>query len=181
MKNFLNDGVLAEPTCDQNMKCNRDQNCFKGLMAHWFGLVTYLVPSSGSIIWPVLSASATAAVKQCSGGSGGGQWPASNNGQVCGLRWWQASWDSTFGIEQSASVLSVVTAQLVGKTGGPPKNYRTGGTSKSDPGAAGGHGVDGDGPAPLKPITTADRAGAAILTLVVLVALIAGGVWLMLP
>ncbi len=59
-----------------------------------------------------------------------------------------------------------------------PLTARTGGTSKSDPNA--GANTDADPTANRKPITTSDRAGAGILTLILIVGLVAGSIWLIL-
>lgn len=77
--------------------------------------------------------------------------------------------------------MSIMTVQMLGKTGGPPKNSRTGGTSKSNPGAAGGTGNQNPNEISLRTITGGDRAGAAILTLLVLIAVLGGGAWLVWP
>ena len=58
-----------------------------------------------------------------------------------------------------------------------PLTSNTGGTSESDPNA----GADDSSDAPIfAAITTADRAGAAILTIVVVVSIIGLSVWIML-
>lgn len=65
-----------------------------------------------------------------------------------------------------------VTADMV------PKTLNTGGTSKSDPNA--GEGSDPDPTAGYHKITNADRAGAAILTILIVVSLGGLCVWIML-
>jgi mannan endo-1,6-alpha-mannosidase len=58
-----------------------------------------------------------------------------------------------------------------------PLSTKTGATSKSDPNA----GDDASKtPTPLAPITTADKAGAAILTILVCVAMIGSMIWIVL-
>lgn len=59
-----------------------------------------------------------------------------------------------------------------------PLTQNTGATSKSDPGA--GVGAPIDPTQHYKKITTADKAGAAILTVLVCGIAIGGAVWLML-
>jgi mannan endo-1,6-alpha-mannosidase len=162
---------MNEPACDQNMMCDRDQNCFKGILSSYFAFTTYLKPDTAAQIMPKLQGSAEGAVQQCSG--------PGNDGRQCGLRWWQDTWDGTSGIEQEASVLSVVSATLAGMTGGPPVTASTGGTSKSDPGAAGNDTSTSSPGQTLTQETTADRAGAGILTVLVLVAMVGGGAWLL--
>ena len=58
-----------------------------------------------------------------------------------------------------------------------PLTANNGGNSKSDPNA----GADPSGPSnKVEPIKTSDRAGAGILTVLVIFAIIGGGIWLML-
>ena len=59
-----------------------------------------------------------------------------------------------------------------------PLTAKTGGTSKSDPNA--GSNTDPDPAANRKPITTKDRAGAGILTILVIVGIVGGSLWLIL-
>ena len=57
-----------------------------------------------------------------------------------------------------------------------PLSQRTGATSKSDPNAGSNAPTN---PAALRsPITTADRAGAGILTVIMVVVVVGGAVWL---
>lgn len=76
------------------------------------------------------------------------------------------------------SALSVIQANLIQKVA-PPVTANTGGVSKSDPTA----GTDGDNPPILEPvltrkITMRDRAGAGILTALVLGGLLATIYWI---
>lgn len=57
-----------------------------------------------------------------------------------------------------------------------PLSLRTGATSKSDPNA--GSQAPTDPTANRTPITTADRAGAGILTVLMLAVVVGGAVWL---
>ena len=57
-----------------------------------------------------------------------------------------------------------------------PLSQRTGASSKSDPGAGSNAPIN---PALLQsPITTTDRAGAGILTVIMIVVVVGGAVWL---
>lgn len=76
------------------------------------------------------------------------------------------------------TALAVVGATQMNQ-GLVPKSAASGGTSQSDPGAGG----DANGQAPdiqFSRITTADKAGAAILTILVVVSLVGGGIWIIL-
>jgi hypothetical protein len=57
-----------------------------------------------------------------------------------------------------------------------PVTAVTGGTSESKPDA--GSDIGADPTVPQKPITTADQAGAAILTVICAIMVVGGSVWL---
>jgi len=158
---------MSEVACEGNMLCDRDQDCFKGLVSAWLSSTTYLVPQFASRIMPLIQGSAAGAAKQCSGGA---------NGTFCGRRWWQPTWDGSESLEEEMSVLNVFSACLTGMTGGPPLNSNSGGNSASNPGQ-GGNGDEGL-TTTYNPITTADRAGAGILTALALIGTLSFVVWL---
>merc|ERR1712137_654101 len=92
---------------------------------------------------------AAAAAQQCSAGKGG-----------CGLRWWRGGVnDGEVGVGEQMSALEVMQNLLVDQVSGPV-GLDTGGISEHDP------------------ITTGDKAGAAILTIVVFAVFLGGGGWL---
>jgi hypothetical protein len=73
--------------------------------------------------------------------------------------------------------LAVIGANLINPSMAP-LNTRTGGTSKSDPNA--GSDTDADPTKNQKPITTGDKAGAAILTILIIVGIVGGSIWIIL-
>lgn len=84
----------------------------------------------------------------------------------------------TYGYGQQMSALEAVLTQLI-EPAGHPVTAANGGISKGDPSA----GTQGDGGTTITekvwgPVTTGDRAGAWVLTVVVLVGWL-GGVWWM--
>ena len=123
-----------------------------------------LAPFTKALTSTYLSTSAAAAAKSCSGGS---------DGVTCGTKWTTGTWDGTWGVGQQMCALSVIQGQLEDEVRGPLSNT-TGGTSQGNPSA--GTGGDTNPAAPQSVITTGDRAGAGILTAVVLVGLV-GGAW----
>lgn len=129
---------------------------FKGFVHRWYSVITQMVPSLSQTILPVLKKSAAASIKQCPGGALGRQ---------CGFKWASGSYDGKTGVGQQMSVLGAVSSQLIGGAK-PPLTADTGGTSKGNPNA--GSGGDGRFDHKPRPITTGDRAGAGILTAVVL-------------
>lgn len=71
--------------------------------------------------------------------------------------------------------LSVIGATTI-HPGIAPKSVKTGGTSKEDPNA--GNGKDASPIQKQKPITTADKAGAAILTILGVSIIVGGSIWI---
>lgn len=81
--------------------------------------------------------------------------------------------DETSGAGEQMNVLAAVSSLLIGDAE-PPATNSTGGISKGDPKA----GEDShDNPEP-EPITTADRAGAGILTFLVLASAVGTFGWM---
>jgi mannan endo-1,6-alpha-mannosidase len=96
---------------------------------------------------------------------------------LCGLKWTDgAVWDGTTGVGQQMSALEVIISTQIAKTQVPFTNS-TGGTSVGNPNAGAGSVSTADELA-NKPATPLDRAGAGILTVAVVVALVGGLVWL---
>jgi mannan endo-1,6-alpha-mannosidase len=111
---------------------------------------------------PYLRASAAAAASQCTGSADGIE------GNVCGFAWTEApTWDGTYGFGQQMDALEVIQANLI-QQARHPVTAKNGGISHGNP-SAGTEGTTADGAPPTKPVTTADRAGAGIVTAVVLI------------
>jgi mannan endo-1,6-alpha-mannosidase len=165
-----NNNIMTEVACEPVNLCDYDQQSFKAYLSRWMAATTKWAPWTYSRIMPLLAASASAAVAQCTGGA---------NGRMCGLKWANNSgeWDGTTGIGQQMAAMEVVLANLISNSSSPLTND-TGGTSIGNPSAGGFYG-GGDPLANLAPITPADRAGAAILTLLSLVLLGAGIVFVL--
>ncbi|KAJ4410067.1 hypothetical protein N0V91_002076 [Didymella pomorum] len=156
--------VMIEVACERNGLCDHDQRSFKAYLARWMGYAMLTAPWTRETLMPRLRASAVAAAKQCGPGKNG-----------CGLRWWQGGVnDGEVGVGEQMSALETIQNLLVGQVAGPVSE-QTGGISKNDPTAGSDGGslvIEHD------PITTADRAGAGILTALVLAFLFGGGAWL---
>ena len=114
---------------------------------------------------PILKKSTAAAIKQCTGGA---------DGRQCGFKWASGAYAGKTGAGHEMSVLAAVSSQLIG-SGKPPVTDKTGGTSKGDPNG-GSRGQDFQ--RHDRPITTADRAGAGVLTFVVLATTCSAFVWM---
>ncbi|KAE8355882.1 glycosyl hydrolase family 76-domain-containing protein [Aspergillus coremiiformis] len=163
--------VMSEVACEPIMTCDRNQICFKGYLAMWLAFTSILVPSTKDQIMPKLQGSMEAISKMCNGQSDG-----QNN--LCGLTWGENKFDGVKGLEAQMAALGGVTANMMLLTAESPN------TIDSNPGAK-EHNVPSSGsgqdPSEPKPITTADRAGAWIL-MVIMVAGITGSVgWLVKP
>ena len=157
--------IMSEFQCEATMVCNNDQSSFKAYLTRWMAVTAMIVPSTYELVMPRLRESAIGAARQCTGGG---------NGRMCG-RMWYAGFDGSTGVGQQMQALAVIGATTI-HPDIAPKTAGTGGTSVSDPGA----GSDvGSGPAVVQsPITTADKAGAAILTLVAVGVVVGGSVWI---
>ncbi|EAW12434.1 glycoside hydrolase family 76 protein [Aspergillus clavatus NRRL 1] len=160
----LGGNVLSEVACEPIMTCDRNQLGFKGYVAMWLAQTSILVPSTADRIYPVLQGSALAISKQCS---------APDN--TCGMRWYQPTWDGyTPGLETQMAALAGVTSNLMFFKSAAPKTIESNPDGKEHQIATPGD----ERPDQLAPINTGDRAGAWILT-VVIVVLVGGSVgWL---
>ncbi|KAJ5094647.1 Six-hairpin glycosidase [Penicillium angulare] len=164
---FFKNNVMVERACESVNTCMVDQRSFKGYLARWMAATTQLAPFTFDEIMPKLKASASAAAKSCSGGS---------DGTTCGLKWTEQKWDTTKDFGQQMAALEVIQATLITKVAAPVTSDN-GGTSKGDPSAGG----KPEAPPPsslTSPITTADRAGAGILTAMMMVTLGGSAGWL---
>jgi mannan endo-1,6-alpha-mannosidase len=142
---------------------------FKAYLTRWMAAATKQAPFIYERVKPVLEKSATAAALQCSGS------PADHpNGRMCGLSWSAgATWDGTSGVGQQMAAMEVIQSNLIQQSKAPV-TVNTGGSSKGDPNAGDG---DMTTPGGVKPITTADRAGAGILTALVAAIVLSGLAW----
>jgi len=158
--------VMVEIVCEYVGKCNADQVSFKGYLARWLAIAAELAPPVYDQVIPRLRTSAIAAAKQCG-----------EDGKQCGTKWFQPTSDGKLGVGQHMSALSVITVNLLTENKGL-YTANSGGTSKGNPAA--GTGAEAP-PLPedyLRDITTADRVGASILTILVIAATIGMG-WFM--
>ncbi|KAJ5115348.1 Glycosyl hydrolase [Penicillium alfredii] len=149
--------ILTEITCEDRKLCDRNQLTFKAYFTTWLAYMTTIVPHTVNLVFPKLKTSAIGAANQCSGG---------DNGKHCGTRWYAPTWDGTSGLEQQMSCLGAFTSVLVPFKNQAPYTAQTGGISKSNPNA-GTNGANNQMPQ-LNDINTSDRAGAGIVTAIVI-------------
>lgn len=161
--------IMAEVACEPVKLCNLDQQSFKAYLSRWLAVTTQWAPHTADIIRPLLRTSAVAAAKQCVGG---------DNGHMCGMIWTNNKYDGSTGVGQQMAALEITLSCIVGKRPAP-FTADTGGTSKGDAGA-GSEDIGRTEPnRNWKTITAGDRAGAAILTALVIGLLVFGIGWLM--
>ncbi|TVY12753.1 Mannan endo-1,6-alpha-mannosidase DCW1, partial [Lachnellula arida] len=124
---FFKDDVMYESACEDNIStanphgtCDNDQLSFKAHLSRWMAATAQLVPSTHSSIMTLLKTSAQAAAAQCDGGT---------DGVTCGEHWTaNSTWDSTYGIGQQMSAVSVIQNLLIDSAPALVTNT-TGGTS----------------------------------------------------
>lgn len=133
---------------------------------------TKMAPFTYDIIAAALMKSAVAAAAQCTGGA---------NGRACGLRWTfngkLSAWDGTTGVGQEMAAMEVILSTLIKNTRGPVTNT-TGGTSIGNANAGSGSASSTAGLLDNTPATTGDKAGAGILTALLLVTAVGGMGWM---
>ncbi|KAK4148008.1 glycoside hydrolase [Dichotomopilus funicola] len=152
IETFFPNNIAYELACEKYMSCTADMLSFKGYLHRWMATATQIAPFLSDKILPVLKTSTEAAVSTCTGEA---------NQRTCGFKWNTHAYDGSHGAGQQMNVLAAVSSLLI-TSAPPPVTNRTGGTSKGDPNA----GMQSDHNMPeRKPITTADRAGAGILTI----------------
>lgn len=157
---------MTEVACENNGKCDVDQRSFKAYLARWMGYTAIVAPWTRELIDPYLKASAQAAAKQCIGGA---------NQTSCGLRWIDNGVnDGSFGVGEQMAAMEVVQSLLYPTVSGPV-TLEAGGISASNPNAG------NDAPTTtvkFNTVTTGDKAGASILTILVLVSILVGAWWM---
>jgi mannan endo-1,6-alpha-mannosidase len=164
---FFKNDIMYEIACeDVNTAgtCDTDQLSFKAYFSRWLAATTKVAPFTHDTIMAWLKPSAEGAAAQCDGGS---------DGVTCGAHWTaNSTWDGTYGVGQQMSALSVIQANLIDEAPELVTNT-TGGTSEGNA-AAGTKGSSTDSSTVITPATGADKAGAGILTALVLCGLIGG-------
>lgn len=154
---------MAEVACEAGGTCNIDQRSFKAYLSSWMGATIQLAPFTRELMMPKLQASAKAAAEQCNG---------PNN--ACGMRWNQhEKYGGTTGVGEQMAALEIFQVHLIDQVK-PRVTNSTGGTSKGDPDAGTGTSDEASLGMGGPPITTADRAGAGILTAIVIIATVGG-------
>ncbi|CAK4030725.1 mannan endo-1,6-alpha-mannosidase [Lecanosticta acicola] len=165
---FFNEQKVMREVCEASDNCNLDEQSFKAYLARFMAASTKSAPFLYDQVIEYLDASAVAAAAQCDGGT---------DGVTCGMAWTKNStYDGNYGVGEQMAALEVVQSTLIKKATAPVSSS-TGGTSQGDP-SAGTSGDTSNAAAPTSKITTADRAGAGIVTVFLCLGTAAGGYWL---
>jgi mannan endo-1,6-alpha-mannosidase len=152
-------------SCEDGKTCTTDMKSFKGYVARWMSTMTQIAPFTAAKVLPILKNSATQGLKTCTGGA---------DGRQCGFSWVNGTFDGSMGAGQTMNVLGAVSSLLIGHSNVPVTN-NTGGNSTGDYNA----GLNGNSLLNNQtPITTADRAGAGILTALILGSALATFSWM---
>ncbi|KAM4065860.1 glycosyl hydrolase family protein [Hirsutella rhossiliensis] len=171
LTDFFPKNIAYEVPCEMRKgACSPDMLSFKGYVHRWLAVVTQIAPFTKPKILPTLQKSAEAGVKQCTGGASGRQ---------CGFYWSDGTFtdpgvDKTSGAGEAMNVLAAVSSLLI-EQATPPVTNSTGGISKGNVNAGGGRDNGGE---ELRPITGGDRAGAGILTFLLLGSAVGTFVWM---
>lgn len=163
-----NNDIMTEVACEPVDRCNLDQQSFKAYLSRWIAAAVKLAPWIYGRVKPLLAASAAAAASTCAGGA---------NGRMCGLKWTDhGRWDGSTGVGQQMAALEVVLANMIQDVRSPVANG-SGGTSLGN--AAAGGADDGFAGRSYPPVSPAGRAGACILTVLTVIGLFAGCVFVL--
>ncbi|CAN6674930.1 mannan endo-1,6-alpha-mannosidase Dcw1p [Trichomonascus vanleenenianus] len=160
--------ILYEAACQPSGRCNNDQRCFKGIFARFLGLTVKLLPSMNEEIMTYINDTSVGVAQSCSGGY---------DGHTCGLNWFYGGWDGMYGLGEQISALDLLNTLLVNTKPGP-LSQKTGATSRGDGSAGTNSSSNLQTPTALK-IYTKDKAGAGVITAVVLICMIGSTWWMM--
>lgn len=164
---FFPNNTGYEHDCEPKGDCTTDMLSFKGYAHRWLGVVAQIAPFTRKRILPVLRDSAAAAIKQCTGAP---------TGRKCGFYWTKGYYvdvavDETDGAGEAMNVFAAVMSLLMDKAD-PPATAHVDGISKGNPydGRGDGDGSTADRFADRGPrrITAGDKAGASILTILII-------------
>jgi mannan endo-1,6-alpha-mannosidase len=102
--------IMYERACETVDMCDVDMQSFKGYLARFMFQSTLMMPSLKDDVDKLLTTSAMAAAKACTGGS---------NGTTCGQKWYVGGFDGTVGMGEEMCALEVIQG-LLASTAAPP-------------------------------------------------------------
>jgi mannan endo-1,6-alpha-mannosidase len=152
LRTFFTNDIATEIKCQNSEvnECERDSLNFKNFACRWLATVAQVAPFCKEKILPVLKASASAALEQCSGG---------DNGRMCGYQWATRTFDGKIGARQQMSALGALLSTMYSRTSVGAFVTKPGGDGRTGTGSKDDH--------RSRQITAASMAAAWILTLTV--------------
>lgn len=161
-----NTRIMYEAACQPSNQCNTDQRSFKAIFSRFLGLTCLMAPTLNAEIQSYLEDTTPGVLSSCTGGT---------DGHTCGLNWGNGSWDGYYGLGEQMSALEALQNRLIWNKPGP-LTQSTGATSVGNGSA--GTGVSSSSINNELTIGTKDKAGAGIITAVVLLILLASSWWM---
>ncbi|KAL4802833.1 glycosyl hydrolase family 76-domain-containing protein [Aspergillus unguis] len=156
--------VFSEVACEKLHTCDRNMLNFKGWTSMWMAMAAMLAPETRETILPKMQGSAVAIGKQCDG----------KTENLCGSRWYQDTWDGIQGLEVQQAALGGITANLMLLSDVAAKTINNNPNAKEQYLPSG----DSNKADELDDITTGDRVGSWILTVLWGAGILAAGWWL---
>lgn len=98
---FFKDKIMYEAGCqllNGTNVCTNDMRCFKGIFSRFLGLTMLMAPQTKDWIWDYITTSAEAAAASCSGGY---------DQHTCGLDWTIQKWDNLYGLGEQICALDI--------------------------------------------------------------------------
>ncbi|KAJ5113012.1 Mannan endo-1-6-alpha-mannosidase DCW1 [Penicillium angulare] len=167
-----NDYIIEDYVCEPTAQCNNNEVLFKGLVVTWLAETALLIPSLYDEILAKLQSTAAGAAKSCTG----------NNNNTCGVAWYKQEWDGLQGMEEQISASSAFSVLMLkwmnGTDGAAPVTSTTGGNSTGNVHA--GEDDSTSSSTNASPITTGDKAGAGILTAVLVSGMVGMAIFMLL-
>lgn len=165
---FFQNDIMYEPACETVHTCDQNMVSFKGYLIRFLAATAKMCPWTTDSITKIINNAAQDAIKVCTGANGP-TFPGPD-GTGCGFSWLNGTSDGLMGVGPQMDALAATFYTLLNDVK-PPATSQDRGTSKGDAGA----GSTQAQPLPQpRAITTGDRAGAAILTVLIAAGILAG-------
>ncbi|GJC89229.1 mannan endo-1,6-alpha-mannosidase DCW1 [Colletotrichum liriopes] len=175
-KAFVQDEIIYEAYCEPTAQCSQDAQSFKGYLARWLAATSQVAPHTSESITKLLLSSGKKAATSCSGSPADGF--KGHAGTACGFSWLKGSFDGLVGVGPQMTSLQTIMYNLVRSADGPV-TANTGGNSTGNPnGGKNDDGGTGTANPTFAAITAADKAGAAVLTILVTAGVVCGTVFI---
>ncbi|KAL2828316.1 glycosyl hydrolase family 76-domain-containing protein [Aspergillus pseudoustus] len=156
--------TFSEVSCEKLHTCDRNMLNFKGWSSMWMAMTASMAPTTYDLVLPKMQGSAEAIGRQCDG----------ETENLCGSRWYQETWDGIRGLEVQMAALGGITANLMLMSRATAQTIDTNPNAKeqfldtySD-----------DTPDSLPTISTGDRVGSWILTVLWGLGIVGAAWWL---